>query len=387
MRIAIVTSSVSSLGGGVSKVIEELSYHLLNYDAEVMIFSFNDESWDYSDSSAWKGAPVNLTQTIGPKSLGYSPEMLTSLVNWEPDIVHLHGIWMYPSRAVYQWSQKSSGIVCISPHGMLEPWALKNSKIKKMIASILYEKKNLHNAKFIHGLTQSEARDIENYGVKCPIFVIPNGVSHQYLNKYSEYNKKSSDEKKKLLYLGRIHPKKGLSILIKAWKLFQVKVKGAEAWSLEIVGWDQVDHEEQLKRLVTDYSLDDSVKFSGPLFGEDKNKALSYADAFILPSLSEGLPVSVLEAWAFKLPVLMTKECNLSEAYGINAAIEICPEESSILSGLTKLIDLSDHELGLIGENGYNLVRDKYTWERVAEQFMRVYKWSLDQKKMPELSF
>ena len=108
-----------------------------------------------------------------------------------------------------------------------------------------------------------------------------------------------------LLYLGRIHPKKGLVGLVRAWKRVQMTAEG-QGWCLVVAGWDQCGHASQLSALVHELSLDRSVRLVGPQFDRNKDATFHAVDAFILPSFSEGLPVAVLEAWSHGLPVLMT---------------------------------------------------------------------------------
>src|SRR5262249_48685326 len=127
--------------------------------------------------------------------------------------------------------------------------------------------------------------------------------------------------RKILLYLGRLHPKKNLANLIRAWKQsLNSHPSAREDWALAVAGWDQAGYERELKRLNNDYGLAASVRFLGPLFGQEKDAAYRACDAFVLPSLSEVLSVAVLEAWAYAEPGLMTPECNVPEGVAAGAA-------------------------------------------------------------------
>ena len=138
-----------------------------------------------------------------------------------------------------------------------------------------------------------------------------------------------------------------------------------------------------LFRSVSDRDLKEDVCFSGPLYGDAKKAALQNADAFILPSHSEGMPMSVLEAWSYKLPVLMTPECNIPEGFEKNAALRIDPQCESIASGLKTLFEMNDSERQQIGENGYNLVKEKFTWGKISQEMIKVYKWILNRTEKP----
>jgi poly(glycerol-phosphate) alpha-glucosyltransferase len=118
---------------------------------------------------------------------------------------------------------------------------------------------------------------------------------------------------------------------------------------------------------------DVDVVFFGPAFGEDKEQLLRSAEAFILPSFSEGLPMSVLEAWAYGLPVVMTPECNLPEGFATGAALEIRSGERSFQDGMRTLIEMTDQERAAMGLRGRRLVEEKFTWSKVAAQMRRLY--------------
>jgi poly(glycerol-phosphate) alpha-glucosyltransferase len=120
-----------------------------------------------------------------------------------------------------------------------------------------------------------------------------------------------------------------------------------------------------------------SVIFTGPAFGDAKDALLRRADAFILPSFSEGLPMSVLEAWSYGLPVLMTEHCNIPEGFADNAAIRIGTDVESIAEGMRHLFRPPSSVLRSLGLNGRALVEERFTWPQVAAQMKEVYEWVL----------
>jgi poly(glycerol-phosphate) alpha-glucosyltransferase len=190
--------------------------------------------------------------------------------------------------------------------------------------------------------------------------------------------------RKVLLYLGRLHPKKGLANLLEAWSRTR-KIQNKE-WLLAIAGWDQGGHEAELKRQATDLGLqwqdlpsrspgDKTLFFLGPQFGNAKRTIYSQCDAFILPSFSEGLPMVVLEAWAYGKPVLMTPECNLPEGFAAHAALRIEPSINNITEGLRQLFGMSHDERQTMGKRGLALVKDRFAWSKIAADMMSVYRW------------
>src|SRR5262249_28975415 len=150
-----------------------------------------------------------------------------------------------------------------------------------------------------------------------------------------------SEGQKTLLYLGRLHPKKNVANLIRAWnEISNCQRCSSDCWVLAIAGWDQGGYESELKRL----AAGTSVGFLGPRFGAEKSECYRTCDAFILPSLSEGLPMTVLEAWAYAKPVLMTAECNLPEGFSAEAALRIGPSPGEIADGVRQLVEMSDDD-------------------------------------------
>jgi poly(glycerol-phosphate) alpha-glucosyltransferase len=258
---------------------------------------------------------------------------------------------------------------------MLDSWALRNSRWKKLLAGWLYEDRHLRGAACLHALNKSEAAAIRAYGLRNPICVIPNGVD------LPAQQATVGGEEKLCVFLGRLHPKKGLSILLRAWAQ---AMWAAAGWRLVVAGWDQGGHEHELRQLAGSLGLDGRVEFVGPKFGVEKAALLRGASAFALPSLSEGLPVAVLEAWSYGLPVVMTPECNLPEGFAAEAAVRMRADVAGVVEALDRLFGMKDEELRAMGVLGRRLVEERFTWARVAMEMMGVYEWVLGRGRRPE---
>jgi poly(glycerol-phosphate) alpha-glucosyltransferase len=181
--------------------------------------------------------------------------------------------------------------------------------------------------------------------------------------------------------LGRIHPKKGISQLIDAWAELEATV--ASQWRLKVAGPDEVGIVEDLKRQARAMGVDRDIEWVGPVYGEAKERMLQDADAFVLPSFSEGLPMAVLEAWAFELPVLMTAACNLPEGFSAGAAVEFTHDKEGAARSLAGFLTLPEERLAEIGRAGGALVDGRFNWARVAYEFADVYRWALHGGEMP----
>jgi poly(glycerol-phosphate) alpha-glucosyltransferase len=260
---------------------------------------------------------------------------------------------------------------------MLDSWALRNSAWKKKIATRLYEGAHLKGAACLVALCESEAASMRALGLGNAITIIPSGQELPLETSAMRDGERSGMEagRKVMLFLGRLHPKKGLPALLRAWAGCRKAEPEAAHWMLVLGGGDQDGHERELRRLILELDLDGSVLLAGPLFDEKKLHALNRADAFVLPSLSEGLPVAVLEAWAWRLPVLMTPQCNLPEGFAAGAAVKVEPNVESLTHGLTALFRMSECERERMGSCGRRLVEERFSWRRAAEQTVSVYKW------------
>jgi poly(glycerol-phosphate) alpha-glucosyltransferase len=270
---------------------------------------------------------------------------------------------------------------------MLDPWAVRNSFRKKRLAGMLFEHAHLRHAKCLHALSESEYRAIRGYGLASPVAIIPNGVDLPDLSRIqpeSNWGSNLPSDSRFLLFLSRIHPKKGLRNLLHAWaRVMQECAPAAKPWHLNIAGWDQGGHQQELEQLSATLGLRESVHFVGPQFDERKAASLIGADAFILPSFSEGLPMSVLEAWSHRLPVLMTPQCNLPEGFMAKAAIDMSPEAASIAAALKTLFNMTELERQTMGDKGRRLVEERFTWPTVAASMRSVYSWVLGRSPMP----
>jgi glycosyltransferase involved in cell wall biosynthesis len=386
MTIAFLTASVSHNAGGLYDAVRRLAVEQAALNgSSILVFGLEDLG-TFKDLAGWQGLPVQTAAVLGPRSFGYAPQLLRSLAAAQPDLLHQHGLWMYPSVACCRWSTRTRKPYIVSPHGMLDPWALGNSAWKKRLARWLYENRNLRGAACLHALCEAEACAIRAYGLKNPICVIPNGIDvpPSLQAPPPDWEDGGTRGAKVLLYLGRLHPKKNLLNLLHAWTAVQHGNKAVRDWRLVIAGWGQNGYQAQLERAASDLEIERAVRFPGPQFGDAKHATLCRADAFILPSLSEGLPMAVLEAWAYGLPVLMTPECNLPEGFQAEAAIAIQTEPQRIAEGLEALFGTSEAERREMGERGRRLVAERFSWPRIAAQMKSVYEWILRDGTKPD---
>ena len=343
MKIALLTTTNSRKAGGLFYSVRNLGLSLYHKGLDLKLFSF-DDLFSEKDLYVYQDLPmVKYHHSDNPilRPFAYSKNLIQLLKDCSPDIIHSQGIWMYSSYAMYHYKKNHIVKTIITPRGMLDPWAVKNSRWKKKIVGHLYEYDNLRSADCVHALCKSEYESIRKFGLKNPVAIIPNGFNIPNNPVYDR-----DHEKKVLLYIGRIHPKKGIKELISAIAI--VKKTNQELlsnWDIRIAGWDQNGHVQELIKLTKELGLEDNIQFIGPVYENAKERELCRANAFVLTSFSEGLPMSVLEAWAYKLPVLMTDFCNIPEGFDNGAAIRVDTKPESIAYGLVQLFSLKISEL------------------------------------------
>jgi glycosyltransferase involved in cell wall biosynthesis len=361
VHIGIVTSSLSRQAGGIYDAARFLAQYLNRLpDIQVTVFGLADE-YTHDDLTGWGECPVRYFTTKGPKVLGYAPGLAEALNDSNVDIVHQHGIWTFVSLDVRRWFRKNRKPYLISVHGMLDDWAVRNSAWKKKLFAWFVESSNLRNAAFIHVGSTAEEKAVRSYGLSNSVVILPNGVE---IGKKPERSFKKPD--RQLLYLGRLHPKKGIDHLIDAWQ----RVAPTD-WSLSLVGEGPAEYESALRSRIG--RKPGRIEMPGPMYHDEKYDAYRNADAFILPSLSEGLPMVVLDAFAQGLPVLMTDACNLNEAFSTDAAIRIEPNVDSIETALHSLFTMTPEALGKVSDSGYSFAKDRFSWESIALEFRSLY--------------
>jgi glycosyltransferase involved in cell wall biosynthesis len=401
MNTVSIVGSTSRRAGGLFESVRRLHQELVNRDFDrkssarrtldqeccfkinVTVLGLRD-GFTETDMEAWKPVPVRVFKVQGPCSFGYAPGFSRELRALNPDLVHAHGLWQFTSLASLCWHRQSAQPLMISPHGMLDGWALRNSPLKKLIGWLVYERSHLKSATCIRALCQAEVNSIRALGLKNPVCLIPNGVdlpNSQALTRNFSFVASALLKRKVLLYLGRFHPKKGLANLLKAWGRLR-----NDEWVLAIAGWDQDGHEAELQSLASQLRIRwakgawcadsaASVLFVGPQFGDARHEWFRRCHAAVLPSFSEGLPMAVLEAWAHAKPVLMTPQCNLPEGFSAGAAISILPRPDAIVLGLQRLFRANQEALEEMGSRGLALVSARFTWPKVAAELNSVYNW------------
>ena len=384
-KVAVISASTSRLAGGLFYSVRALSKGLSACGEDVGVFSLSD-SESSRDAREWEPLRLELSPIIGPRAIGYSPALQRAIEAFDPDVIHSHGLWQYSSCVANRRFRSAGTPYILSPRGMLDPWAVRNSGLKKKLAAGLYESRNMSNAACMHALNRSEARSIREYGLKQAICVLPNGVnlpSPELLG-----TRRTEGGKKRVVFIGRIHPKKGIREMLDAWAKVQKEFPQLlDDVELIVAGWDDGGYLEALKQHASDLGLLGSVSFPGSVYGDAKIQLLCSADWFVLPSHSEGMPMAVLEAWSYSVPALLTPACNLPEGFSSGSAIRVDPSVESIFEGFLRMLEMPKEESGSMGLAARRLVEDHFTWSQISRDMQEVYRWVRGEASAPECLF
>lgn len=385
MNVSFVFASVSRKAGGLFGAGRRLAQELARLpETHVGAIGLTDE-FTKLDAEEWAPVPVVTGTRRGPNVLGWSPGYRTFLRASRPDLVHQHGIWTLSSLETARYARQSGTPLVVSLHGMMDPWAIRHSQLKKRIAWIAYQRENLARAGALLVTSLREAEALRGLKIQTPIALIPNGVDPIETSGPAPWCDRIEAHRRVLLFLGRIHPKKGIEELLRGFASFREQdPERAAHYSLVITGWDDGGHEERLRALGRNLGLTEpSLLWTGPLFGKERDNALTHASAFILPSFSEGMPLSALEALRAGVPVLLTPECNLPLVFERQAGLRILANAESITKGIEAFAALPDHERSALGARGRALAEEAFTWVKIAHDTRRIYSWMLAEGEMP----
>lgn len=377
MNVLHAVPSLGVSGGGPSRSVSQLCAALANEGSDVSILT----GQEVNDPMVTLASNVDVhAVTMRAHSMrerlrapGFSNKMEELTRAHGVDIVHQHGLWLRSSHEVVKTATRHSIPIVLSPRGMVEEWSMNHSKWKKKLAWCLYQQRDLEQVAVFHATGASEVEGLRRLGLKQPIAVIPNGVQLPKAIE-CEGNKveRLKGEKKTALFLSRISPKKGILMLLEAWKQLS-----PENWELIIAGNDDSDHLPAVNKAIEDLGLSNQVRVVGPLYSEEKRQAFLNADLFLLPSHSENFGIVVAEALGFGVPVLTTRTCPWGELESEQCGWWVEPTVEGIHSGLSDALVSSNETLRAMGARGRALVERKYQWPSLANQMLEVYQWIL----------
>ncbi len=374
MKILFGIDYISRKNTGISSLVENLSENLSKAGHKTYIAAIEDQ-FSMVDKDKFKSSDLLLLKKgIFPvDALGLLQRYLKFFLKNNADLAHIHSLWSLSSIAVYYWSRITNRPYVISTNGMLNEWALGQSKLKKQIFLALIYKKIIRNADSIILNSIAEKNYLEGKGWHRDFHIIPNGVSAPPV--LNELAKSEKTKERRLLFLSRIHEKKGIELLLDAWSDLYVTLKN-KGWNLKVVGFlneDQNEYEKYIANKIKTTQTLSNVCMEEGKFGKEMWEEYQLADAFVLPTFSEGSAMVVLNAWSAGKICITTEGCNLEIGLDQDCTILIEPTVSSIKKGILTLLSLSDDQLCEFGLIGKRLVEDNYTWNTIVDKHIGLY--------------
>lgn len=314
---------------------------------------------------------------LGPRQFGRSPDMMhwleTRARAGEITLLHSHSLWMmpnvYPGRAAARF-----GIpYVVSPRGTLSAWAMSSGSMAKRLMWPLVQRPALAAVSCFHATSLSEYEDIRRMGFRQPVAVIPNGID------MPPSVDSANDGVRTLLFLGRIHPKKGVDMLLLAWEAVHRRFP---EWRLRIVGSDSDGYVGRMRSLANRLGLD-RVEFTGPLYGIDKWRAYGEAELFVLPTHSENFGLAVAEALAAGTPTIVSRGAPWGELEVRRAGWWIEIGVDSLVACLETAMSQSRCVLKCMGLRGREWMRKDYSWPGIGLQMAETYRWILGGSDRP----
>lgn len=371
-RVTHVIAGLALDHGGPSYSVPALAAALARNGAAVRLRSVEDGGSQRLEGNGVERYAHPLAGSLLHKALRSSPALDSALLADARDaaILHAHGLWLMPNVYPARAKRRSGGSVSIvhSPRGMLARAALEISAWKKRPFWWLMQRGALEAADCLHATAPSEHDEIRAAGLENPVAIIPNGVD---LPNLTNAPRRPQERNRVVLSLGRIHPKKGLDQLIRAWAQIE---REFPFWTLRIVGPDEIGYADQLRALVQSLGAE-QITIEGPVYDEAKLAAYRSADMFVLPTLNENFAMTVAEALAAEIPVISTKGAPWAglEVEGCGWWIEhsVAPLAAALRVAMT----MPPEELHIMGTRGRAWMARDFGWDRVARDMLDVYGW------------
>jgi glycosyltransferase involved in cell wall biosynthesis len=294
----------------------------------------------------------------------------------QTDIIHSHGLWLGPNIEATWAAARYGKPHVITPRGMLSPVALSFSRLKKRAFWALLQERAVRAAACLHATSEAEYAEFRALGLTNPVAIIPNGID---LPDLGHVPRVADPSGRLVLSLGRLHPKKGLDRLVRAWARLEASHPN---WRLRIAGPAEGGHDVDLRALVVDLGLS-RVSIEGPIYGHEKLRVYREADLFVLSTLNENFGLTVAEALAAETPVISTKGAPWAglEIEGCGWWIDHGVE--ALATALDGALRLPADHLRSMGANGRVWMMRDFSWIRVAQDMSSVYRWLLSADAPP----
>lgn len=398
MKILHVCETLSPRFGGPVTIVRSLAAAQQRAGHQVEIITTNAEYPRGKYCAPGDGVLENSTVWVHYVSVEFQPLKVSlglvrrlKMTMSAFDIVHVHGLYRFPQSFAARYARNHRVPYVITPHGSLDPYMYSKSTAGSVWLKRLYERwfdfPNLNAAGAIHYTTEDERKGASLLKLRAPPFVVPNGLDwskYERLPKRGRLRSKwGIGEAPMVLFLGRLHFVKGLDLLVPAFDALRHKLPDAK---LVIAGPDNDGYEKEVHGWARERGLDGAVKFADLLFGKDVTQAYVDADVFVLPSYAENFGMTVAEALACKLPVVISDQVNIhAEVEQAQAGLVTHCNSNEIANALEMLIRDATRRRTM-GEAGRRLVQERWTWSAIVDQLTAEYEKVIKQPRWAKQS-
>lgn len=360
MKIIHYIPSIDRIAGGTSTYMQVLGKELGKL-AEAHIITHVSENPLQIDNCKVHNVP-----SYNPFNGRFKNEVSKLIDIVKPDLVHVNCCWLPTCTIVQQMAQKCGLKVVLTPHGMLEPWIIKcHYWTRKLPALLLYQKAAIQNADCLQATAESEKENLLKLGYNSNIKIVQLGIDAESITMKTSWKKNMQ-----ILFLSRVHVKKGINYLIEAADILRDELQG---YKIVVAGEGDADYVASLKQQIMDKGLQNIIQLIGGVYGNKKWKLFQTSDFFVLPTNSENFGLAIAESLASGTPVITTVGTPWNDLNTSNAGAWIEIGTQPLVDTLRRFLSLSDDDLEAMGKNGRKLIETKYSAKVMAEEMMEVY--------------
>ena len=374
MKILTFISSLDINSGGPSRSVPMLVKGLAELGVDITLMTIRSENMNIH---ALEGTTAKL-KVLSPSFS--RKEIAKYLAEERFELIQIQSVWEMHYHKVILEARKQNIPYIVTPRGMFEPWSLSQKKWKKKLAWWLYQRNDVQKSACVFTTAKMEADHVSNLGITTCKAVIPNGIETD------AYPCKSSVEgvKKQVLFLSRVHVKKGIELLFEAWKRLHPDYVD---WQLLVIGNGEADYIHSLENKVESFGLKDCIKILPPVFGEAKIKVYQESALFCLPSFSENFGMVIAESMSCGTPVITTTNCPWIILNDTKTGWCIDLSVDNLEHALREAMTMSSVDLYAMGQKASKFIYENFDYRSVTLKILRLYEWLLNGGEKPEFIY
>lgn len=374
MKILSFVVSLDVKDGGPSRSVPMLARGLAELGVDITLMTIRSENMN---THALEGTNAKL-KVLEPS---FSRRDIAKYLKEEAfQLIQIQSMWDLPYHKVMVEARKQGIPYVITPRGMLEPWSLSQKRWKKKLAWWIYQRNDVQKSACVFTTAKMEAEHVSNLGITTFKSVIPNGIE------IDGYPCKASIDmvKKQVLFLSRVHVKKGIELLFEAWKRIH---RDFIDWQLLIVGNGETDYIRALELKIDSLEMSDCIKIHPPVFGDAKTQLYHESALFCLPSYSENFGMVIAEAMSCGTPVITTTNCPWEILNETRTGWCIDLSVENLEHALREALSMNETDLYEKGRKASQLIRENFDYRSVTRNTLRLYQWLLNGGEKPEFIY